>query len=168
MSAVGLLAMASIWTAVRFQRHNRRPSSFSSTAAQFWQRLEFCVTNVPTATNPFDPDVIRLDATFTLPSGKNDDHSGLLVSGLSARLSGGYEYLTRRVGSPQWRLRFTPPEPGSLPVNLTIQTNRPALRFTGRHEFHRASRCRPRRAPDTCRWRPTDSIFKPVTDRHCA
>ncbi len=38
--------------------------------AQLWQRVEFSVTNVPAATNPFDPDRIRLDAQFTLPSGR--------------------------------------------------------------------------------------------------
>jgi hypothetical protein len=31
---------------------------------------EFAIVNVPTAANPFDPDNIRLDATFTLPSGR--------------------------------------------------------------------------------------------------
>src|SRR5690242_13838461 len=35
------------------------------TTAQLWQRLEFAVTNVPSATNPFDPNVISLDAKFS-------------------------------------------------------------------------------------------------------
>jgi hypothetical protein len=38
-------------------------------APRLWQRLEFGISNVPSAANPFDPDVIRLDAMFTLPSG---------------------------------------------------------------------------------------------------
>ena len=37
---------------------------------QLWQRSEFRVTNIPAAANPFDPDVIRVDASFAFPSGR--------------------------------------------------------------------------------------------------
>ena len=40
------------------------------TPAQLWQRMEFQIINVPAAANPFDPDSIRLDMAFTLPSGR--------------------------------------------------------------------------------------------------
>jgi hypothetical protein len=89
---------------------------------QLWQRLEFSIANVPATSNPFDPDVIRLDATFTLPSGKTMTVPAFWYQGYQRGLSGGYEYLIA-VGSPQWRLRFTPPEPGTYTISLVIQTN---------------------------------------------
>ena len=89
---------------------------------QLWQRLEFLVTNVPAATNPFDPDVIRVDAAFTLPSGPVLTVPGFWYQGYQRGISGGYEYLNA-VGAPQWRVRFTPPETGSYSVALTIRTN---------------------------------------------
>lgn len=98
------------------------PRFIRLTSAQLWQKLEFCITNVPAATNPFDPDVIRLDATFTLPSGKTMTVPAFWYQGYQRRLAGGYEDLTP-VGSPQWRLRFTPPETGGYTVSLVIQTN---------------------------------------------
>ncbi len=98
------------------------PQFIQLTSAQLWQRLEFCITNVPAATNPFDPDQIRLDATFTLPSGKTMIVPAFWYQGYQRGLSGSYEYLTA-VGSPQWRLRFTPPESGAYTISLGIQTN---------------------------------------------
>jgi len=47
------------------------PQIVQLTSAQLWPRLEFNITNVPAATNPFDPAAIALDATFTLPSGRS-------------------------------------------------------------------------------------------------
>ncbi len=98
------------------------PQFIQLTSAQLWQRLEFCITNVPAATNPFDPDQIRLDATFTLPSGKTMTVPAFWFQDYQRGLSDGYEYLTA-VGLPQWRLRFTPPESGAYSVSLAIQTN---------------------------------------------
>ena len=98
------------------------PRFIQLTSAQLWQRLEFCITNVPAAANPFDPDQVRLDATFTLPSNKTMTIPAFWFQDYQRGLSGGYEYLSV-VGSPQWRLRFTPPEPGVYTVSLVIQTN---------------------------------------------
>lgn len=98
------------------------PQFIQLTPARLWQKLEFCITNVPAATNPFDPDVIRLDATFTLPSGKTMTVPAFWYQGYQRGLAGGYEYLTP-AGSPQWRLRFTPPESGAYTISLVIQTN---------------------------------------------
>ena len=98
------------------------PQFIPLTSAQLWQRLEFSITNVPAATNPFDPAEIRLDATFTLPSGKTMTVPAFWYQGYQRGLSGGNEYLTA-VGSPQWRLRFTPPESGTCMVSLVIWTN---------------------------------------------
>src|SRR5258708_19374557 len=40
--------------------HDALPIS-QLTPAQLWQRLEFAIVNVPTSSNPFDPDSIRLE-----------------------------------------------------------------------------------------------------------
>src|ERR1700690_2740911 len=107
--------------AVAFQAQSA-PQIIQLNSAQMWQRLEFSVTNVPAASNPFDPDVIRLDATFTLPSGKTMTVPAFWYQNYQRSLSGGYEQDTP-VGLPAWLLRFTPPEAGSYGGSITIQTN---------------------------------------------
>jgi hypothetical protein len=91
-------------------------------AAQPWQRLEFQITNIPVASNPFDPGIIALDATFTLPSGRTMVVPAFWYQEYQRALSGGTEYDIVSA-SPQWRLRFTPPESGTYTVSLVIQTN---------------------------------------------
>ena len=103
-------------------RAQSTPQIIQLIPAQLWQRLEFNIANVPATSNPFNPDVIRLDATFTLPSGKTMTVPAFWYQGYQRGLSGGYEYLTA-VGSPQWRLRFTPPAPGTYTISLVVQTN---------------------------------------------
>jgi hypothetical protein len=99
------------------------PQIVRLTTAQLWQRLEFSITNVPMATNPFDPDNIALDATFTLPSGRTMVVPGFWYQAYQRSLSGGYEVDTAN-GSPEWRVRFTPPESGDYLMSLQILTNR--------------------------------------------
>ncbi len=98
------------------------PQIIQLNPAQLWQRLEFQITNVPAATNPFDPSVIALDATFTLPSGTNMVVPAFWYQGYQRALVSGTEYDTAS-GPPQWRLRFTPPEVGTYSISLAIQTN---------------------------------------------
>ena len=92
------------------------------TSPQLWQRLEFSISNVPSAANPFDPDVIRLDAMFTLPSGVSIAVPAFWYQGYQRSLSGGYESDVPS-GAPGWRLRFTPPETGAYSLSLNISTN---------------------------------------------
>ncbi len=92
------------------------------TPAQLWQRLEFRITNVPAVANPFDPNLIRLDATFTLPSGRMMTVPGFWYQAYQRAITSGSEAVTA-TGSPEWRIRFTPPEPGAYSVSLMIQTN---------------------------------------------
>ncbi len=98
------------------------PQLVQLNAARTWQRLEFAVTNVPTGANPFDPESIRLDATFTLPSGKTQSAPAFWYQDYTRSLSGGTE-LDAENGPPQWRLRMTPSEPGDYSLSLTIRTN---------------------------------------------
>ena len=92
------------------------------TPAKLWQRLEFGIDNVLTASNPFDPDIIRLDATFTLPSGATMVVPAFWYQGYTRTLSGGSEVIAP-AGLAQWRLRFTPTQAGSYSLSLNIRTN---------------------------------------------
>jgi hypothetical protein len=76
----------------------------------------------PVATNCFDPDLIRLDATFTSPSGRNLTVPAFWYQDFSRALTNGAEVLTP-TGAPQWRIRFTPTEPGNYTMSLNVQTN---------------------------------------------
>jgi hypothetical protein len=98
------------------------PQLIQLNMAGFWQRLEFQITNVPTASNPFDPTIIQLDGTFTLPSAKTVTVPAFWYQGYTRSLSGGHESDTVN-GPPQWRLRFSPPEIGNYTLSLSIQTN---------------------------------------------
>jgi hypothetical protein len=98
------------------------PQIIQLTNAQLWQRIEFRITNIPAAANPFDPDSIRLDAAFTLPSGKTMNVPAFWYQAYQRALVSGYEQLTP-TGAAEWRIRFTPREAGSYSVALTIRTN---------------------------------------------
>ncbi len=91
-------------------------------SAQAWQRLEFQITNVPTAGNPFNPTIISLDATFTSPSGKTSVVPAFWYQGYNRSLASSTEVDTP-TSAPQWRIRFTPVEAGAYTLSLAIQTN---------------------------------------------
>ena len=120
-AAIGLLILAA-GLLESVSEAQPAPQFIQLTSAQLWQRLEFGITNVPTVSNPFDPDSIRLDATFTFPSGKTLTVPAFWYQNYQRSLSAGYEQDTA-VGSPGWRLRFTPPESGGYSLSLVIQTN---------------------------------------------
>lgn len=91
-------------------------------APQLWQRLEFLITNVPPALNPFDPELIRVDATLTLPSGKTMAVPAFWYQSYQRALSGSTEQDTPN-GTPGWRVRYLPSEAGSYSLAITVQTN---------------------------------------------
>ncbi len=109
-------------SAFRLCAQPQPPQLVQLTAAQPWQRLEFRIFNVPAVSNPFDPDVIRVDADFRLPSGRSMTVPAFWYQAYQRALSGGYETLNA-LGAPEWRLRFTPPEPGAYGISLSIRTN---------------------------------------------
>lgn len=98
------------------------PSVVPINPPQLWQRLEFVVTNVPGVSNPFDPDLIRLDATFGLPSGKVIVVPAFWYQGYVRSLSGSYEQDTPS-GLAGWRVRFAPPEVGNYSLSVAVVTN---------------------------------------------
>ncbi len=82
-----------------------------------WQCAEFRLTEAPTAANNFDPDLIRIDANFTAPSGRTFVVPAFWFQDYSRALVDGAEVLTP-VGAPEWRVRFTPTEPGEYGVQV--------------------------------------------------
>jgi len=84
-----------------------------------WQRVEWRIEGVPATANNFDPDLIRIDATFTAPSGRTmrvpafwyQEHTRALVDGAQ---------VLKPAAAPEWRLRFTPEEAGAYSLELAI------------------------------------------------
>ena len=84
-----------------------------------WQRTEIRVEGIPSAANNFDPDLIRLDATFTAPSGQTTTVPAFWYQNYSRAFKNGGEVLTP-VGAEEWRIRFTPTEVGEYSVALQL------------------------------------------------
>jgi hypothetical protein len=90
-------------------------------AAQQWRVAEFTVAGAPAVGNPFDPDQITVQGTFTGPSGKATTVEGFWFQNYTSSLSGANEVLTAS-GSPEWRIRFTPDESGAYQLSVTATT----------------------------------------------
>jgi len=110
-----------------------------------WHRAEFRVTNVPALGNPFDPDVLRVDALFRLPSGKSLTVPAFWYQEYQRALSGGSESLSLS-GPPEWRVRFTPPELGNYSVSVVVKTNQQFYGASPATAFSVASNAPPTRA----------------------
>jgi len=120
LGALGLIAVVVAWDGAPLLA--QAPQIVQLNTAQLWRRVEFQVNNVPATTNRFDPDLIRLDATFTAPSGRVMVVPGFWFQNFVRWLSGGYEQLGAS-GGPSWRIRFTPQETGNYSLTLAIVTN---------------------------------------------
>jgi len=83
------------------------------------QRAEWRLDGVPPAANNFDPDLIRIDAVFTTPAQRVFTVPAFWYQDYNRALVGGAEVLTP-AGAPDWRIRFTPDEPGEYTLALTI------------------------------------------------
>jgi hypothetical protein len=100
-----------------------------------WKRMEFRIAGVPSATNAFNPDHIRVDAAITLPSGKAMVVPAFWYQPYRRALVSGREQLTSD-GAPEWRIRFHPPESGAFALTAKVYTNNqwfgesPAAAFT--------------------------------------
>ncbi|MDR3689929.1 MAG: DUF5060 domain-containing protein [Fimbriimonas sp.] len=70
--------------------------------------------------NPFDPGDISLDANVTTPKGETYTIPGFFYRSYSRAQSQGKESLTPS-GTPEWRVRLCPTEPGAYTVVLTAK-----------------------------------------------
>lgn len=88
--------------------------------AHAWRRAEFRLDQVPAAANPFDPDEIQVDATFSAPSGKKTTVPAFWYQDYRRSLIQGVQALTPS-GAPEWRIRFTPTEAGAYRVSVAVR-----------------------------------------------
>jgi hypothetical protein len=97
--------------------------------------VEFRAVDVPVVANPFDDELIRVDATFAGPDARTWVVPAFWYQGYARRLSGGTELLSLQ-GAPEWRVRFTSPTTGEFRATLTATLNgqppvtSPPLSFT--------------------------------------
>src|SRR5579859_1760730 len=69
-----------------------------------WHKAEFRISGVPAASNPLDPEVIVLDATFRGPSGIAQTVPAFWFQDYTRVWQNGVLALSPK-GNPEWRLR---------------------------------------------------------------
>jgi len=104
------------------------------TEPELWQRAEWRLDDAPEAENNFDPDQIRIDATFVAPSGRVMIVPAFWYQDYTRALTDGRQVLTP-AGSPQWRVRFTPSESGAHQLTLTTTRQGQPSTVTGAVTF---------------------------------
>lgn len=87
-----------------------------------WRMSEFALTGVPEGGNPYDPDAIAVDVTFTGPSGKTAVLPAFRYQGYTRAFEADTEKLSV-LGEPEWRVRFTPLEAGTHRYRLEVRQN---------------------------------------------
>jgi hypothetical protein len=87
--------------------------------AHQWKRAEWRIDGAPETANNFDPDQIRIDATFVAPSGRTLRVPAFWYQEHTRALVDGAQVLTP-TAPPEWRLRFTPDEAGEYSLELSI------------------------------------------------
>lgn len=88
--------------------------------AQAWEAAEFQIEGGPMTKNNFDPNEVRVDATFTSDGGRKVTVPAFWFQDYRRKLVNGKEVLTP-VGEGQWRVRFTPTEQGHEAVEVSQQ-----------------------------------------------
>lgn len=83
-------------------------------------RLELAVDLGATYDNPFDPDDVRLDATFTSPSGKEMTVPGFFAVTCRRQVVEGTEVMTPE-DNGRWLVRFAPQEAGRYTWRLKLK-----------------------------------------------
>jgi hypothetical protein len=87
-----------------------------------WSKMEYTISGLPDASNPFDPDCIRVDASITAPSGRVVVVPAFWYQAYTRDMDGSTEVLTA-CGTPEWKLRYTPQEAGPHHVVLALSVN---------------------------------------------
>lgn len=87
-----------------------------------WQRAEFRVAGVPSVTNPFDPEIIQVDATITTPDAKTIAVPAFWYQPYQRALNAGREGLTQ-AGAAHWRVRYCPQQTGAHTITVAARTN---------------------------------------------
>ena len=85
------------------------------------ERVQMEVSGMPSAANPFDPELITLDAEITPPSGKTIRVPGFFSRGYERALNGNRETLSAQ-GEGGWFIRWLPLEAGAHKLIVTAAT----------------------------------------------
>ena len=85
-----------------------------------WNRSDFAVSGVPDAKNPFDPDEITVDATFTAPDGKSQTLPAFWFQDYARSLNEKQVEILAPAGAPGWRVRWTPISDGAHRWKLVV------------------------------------------------
>jgi hypothetical protein len=83
-------------------------------------KLELAVDCRATYENPYDPDQVTLDATFTAPSGREIRVPGFFMVDQQRQVSEGCEVMIPQ-GQGAWRIRFAPAETGVYRWRLQLR-----------------------------------------------
>ena len=83
-----------------------------------WMRVDLRVNLDAKYQTPFDPDEISVDAVFRIPSGKILKVPGFLYQSFQAGAAGTTNVPLADTAPPEWRVRFTPSEPGTYSVRI--------------------------------------------------
>lgn len=99
-------------------------------------RLELTVDFTATYDNPFDPEDVAVDATFTAPNGRALTVPGFLYQPFTRRLVNGRERI-ESAGAPGWKVRFAPDTVGEWRCRVQARNRAehkvfPEQRFTVR------------------------------------
>ncbi len=100
-------------------RFVQRPTAAVERYEQF--EAQFLLPGVPQPTNPFDPSEIDVRIIFTAPDGTQRFAIGFWYQQYTRVLIGGYEHVTK-LGTPHWRVRFTPDQIGAWRWSITATT----------------------------------------------
>jgi hypothetical protein len=101
-----------------------------------YQKIEIGWRPESIPANPFDPNVVTLDATVVFPSGRQMVVPGFWFQDYDRSLQNpeirgpGAVELLRAVGTPEWRVRFASGEVGLHQVTLVLQTGSETRRST--------------------------------------
>lgn len=84
-----------------------------------YEKLEITLALNASYSNPFDPDEIRVDGYFVSPGHNTLVHPGFYYQGYQVSETGGIETYTP-VGTPAWKVRFTPSEIGTYQYYIRV------------------------------------------------
>ena len=85
-----------------------------------YEPVEFALDLSATYDNPFDPDDVEVDATFTTPGGRTEQVGGFYYQGFRAEHEDGQELLSPE-GDAGWRVRYTPREVGVHRLTVRVR-----------------------------------------------
>ena len=88
---------------------------------QVWQRSEWILNGIDNQNaNPFDPDQISIDATFSSPTGKTQKIAAFWMQDFTRTKGENDKEILSDKGAGQWHLRWTPTEIGTHRIAIEI------------------------------------------------